>query len=390
MVDSSASHCNKGRSGRRTLDRKRKFKNGWSDHDEDRNRDEQVDCSLFDQRLLSHGNYGQNRVSSATDTPAEAIFPIKTTNARTQRGQSLGLAGGGKKAWPRWVRPSSRKNSISRNSFGRAEHDDSILRMSEDGLRRYEHAIVGFFDILGYGSFLENNDAADAIEPVLKLFDLMPQEIRDYYASLIQNWAGKSLVQGVLDATKSLVFADTIVLILPYTSPDDTRKALKWSLFVAQTALLARKMFDCGLPIRGAVSFGTCYVKNNCFAGRAISEAHKLERSLEAAAIAFDTSAETEVETIVGKDKMNDRREGFGTGLVKYLHPTKADCRCHYVINFAAPGSFYVGESLEGDERKLVLDRFLKRGKTVSKKEEIKVNNTAALLRFFKSVEPKQ
>lgn len=50
---------------------------------------------------------------------------------------------------------------------------------------------------------------------------------------------------------------------------------------------IAKHMFDSGLPVRGAITFGSFVFDETCIAGKSIVEAHKLCQMLDLAGVAF-------------------------------------------------------------------------------------------------------
>src|ERR1700677_431636 len=114
------------------------------------------------------------------------------------------------------------------------------------------NGLIGFFDILGYQSFLENNSAADSAEKVLKLITDIPANIK---ANTSRVWLNLNVEEPdkyptqFADVLKHQIFSDTIVLSIEYpleTSTDWKENALVY--MTSASAALSLEMFLGGLP----------------------------------------------------------------------------------------------------------------------------------------------
>jgi hypothetical protein len=259
----------------------------------------------------------------------------------------------------------------------------------------HKTGIIGFFDILGYQSFLDNNAEGDtkAVEVVLESLLAMPKQCSDHFEETFgkveKNFGnGNELVKRISNEIQSLIFSDTILLTCPYGAEEnDETKLVRWLIFNYRAATLQRKMFDSGLPVRGAISHGDYILAESCFAGRSIIEAYRVCNQLDVAAVVLTESAKNEIakrnKTCNPGEKLADV---FSNIIVEYLMPMKGLITERlYTINFAfleAPPFL----SLEGDERKLVSDCFWKHNKDIPPGIYDKLNNTEMLLRFLKRV----
>jgi hypothetical protein len=145
--------------------------------------------------------------------------------------------------------------------------------------------IFGIFDVLGFTSFCENCEAVEA-EKVLKIMDEFESEIPKLFMSAMdpRETAPPEKRQIVIDRLRWLTFSDTIFVAMPI-SPSDKPDALKFNMifFMLLTSYISRRMFEIGLPMRGAIHTGNVTVSKRCFAGKAIVEAHRLSLRAKAA-----------------------------------------------------------------------------------------------------------
>lgn len=242
--------------------------------------------------------------------------------------------------------------------------------------------IVGFFDILGYQSFLLNNaaeDAAkDAAEEVLTILDNIDLKLVNAFVRDIPD-AEEAFLSFFKEEFGLLVFSDTILLTSEY-KVDCKQRLDQWLLFFTLSSLLCEKMFEFGLPIRGAISFGDYITKNNCFAGKPIVEAYKVTEDLNLAACVLADSAKNEFESLSPFSETNKYSRAFKLLTLKYLVPFK---------NKKEESSFVLKYDLntnkqDDDIRQIILNSFWRHNKDISLSAHEKVNNTEKFIRFLK------
>ena len=88
----------------------------------------------------------------------------------------------------------------------------------------------------------------------------------------------------LLKRLKWLVFSDTIFVAMPLDRTTNT-DGLKFDLifFGTLAAYINRRMFEIGLPVRGAIHVGDVILSKKCFAGKAVVDAHKLAQRCQIA-----------------------------------------------------------------------------------------------------------
>jgi hypothetical protein len=167
------------------------------------------------------------------------------------------------------------------------------------------NCIFGLFDVLGFTSFCENCDSSSA-EKVLKVMDDFETEIPEIVIRALDTRGNTP--QDKLDLLKKrlkwLTFSDTVFVAMPLdlsAHPD----AIKFNLifFTILAAYINRRMFEIGLPVRGAVHIGDVMISKRCFAGKAIVDAHRLGEKCQLAATVVSDEAHALVFKIFSEPK---------------------------------------------------------------------------------------
>jgi hypothetical protein len=144
--------------------------------------------------------------------------------------------------------------------------------------------LVGWFDILGYREFLDSNNDLDycisVIEEVIAgaekdIMDELEENILARVPAEMQE--EKDFLCGVRGRTKWVVFADTVVLALPVQAEVIWQARLRIAAFLHLTNSLFIHFLGSGLPVRGAISFGTFYMREHppLFAGKPLVKAQR-------------------------------------------------------------------------------------------------------------------
>ncbi|NQU05910.1 MAG: hypothetical protein HQ568_07440 [Calditrichaeota bacterium] len=245
-----------------------------------------------------------------------------------------------------------------------------------------QEGIVGFFDILGYSNFLENNEPEDAAIIIKKVLLDLNTDLANHILNMLP---GEELERGriILQSLKPLVFSDTILYTLPYTEDmDDLHKLTLWLLFTNHSIVLYRHLFDLGLSIRGSISFGKFFIEEYCFAGQNIVDSYKRTQSLDLSIVVLESAAIIEFRNlnikICGLTKYNS--------IQTYNVPHK-NSKSQY-LTILAPSCKSFSTKLPSDFRKCIINSFEKHNKVISLSETSKIDNTELFFRFFKSKMP--
>lgn len=243
-----------------------------------------------------------------------------------------------------------------------------------------QEGIVGFFDILGYANFLENNTAKDAAKIVRDILIKLPETVPQQINRMVQVTPAMSTF---IKQIEWLVFSDTILITMPCASGDpETANLIRWGLFLVSAMTLYGSMFENGLPLRGAITYGEFVVQETCFAGKCIIDAYKLTHDLDLSIVALIDPAKQEFEKLssaLKKDATNPNVLAFEY-LVALRNSNERKC---WVLN-----PFLITNSLTGKEeiRQIVAESFWKHKKELSPKLMSKLDNTELFLRYAKMI----
>jgi hypothetical protein len=148
--------------------------------------------------------------------------------------------------------------------------------------------VVAVLDILGYKSFLDNNDVGDLAVEILGVLNNAEDQTTKQILSMLRpkDDIAENKLKAELKEIQWRQFADTILLTRPYqASATNEDKIGCWGSICGVARVLYSHLFAWGLPVRGAVSFGEFLIDKNCFAGRSISDAYQKAQELELSAL---------------------------------------------------------------------------------------------------------
>lgn len=186
------------------------------------------------------------------------------------------------------------------------------------------YGIIGFFDILGYQSFLENNNEVTRVttEKVLNFLVNIKKNIPLHIRNIFKNREG---IKSLLNEVNFLIFSDTILLTSIYAKSDDLDRNIdKRVLFLVASLILNRWMFEYGLPLRGVITTGSFLIKEHCFVGKPIIEAYKLCHNLDLAACVMTKNAYQELLTDLSNSPNRKKiKKLLNVSVLEYLIPKK-------------------------------------------------------------------
>ena len=137
-------------------------------------------------------------------------------------------------------------------------------------------------------------------------------------------------------------------------------------------------MFDQGLPIRGAISFGKYFCHENCLAGKAVVEAHELEQRINLSGAVLHESAEREFRQANSRFFQIWRRDIRLHDSVPLPCARKGTSNKRLVLNQWALRDHHDND----DIAQLAAEAFWKHGKDIDDGAAQKLRNTEMLLRF--------
>lgn len=236
---------------------------------------------------------------------------------------------------------------------------------------------VGFFDILGYQNIIQNK----RIEYTAQLIDneiaKLGEKTKD---SLVKRLGGHVEPNHCLNSIKAIVVSDSIIIFFPY-SEIDYNEDWKLFYFLSYVFQLLKSAFDAGLPLRGAISYGEYYCKENTFAGLPIVSSYGLSERLNLSGCIFTEEATKEVigtlESIMSRI---GNTQSFHKLLFSYLAPLKDVDQKSIMLNWYQP--FENWDPPVGDVRQYVIEKFHSHGKNISRREVEKLENTERIIRY--------
>jgi hypothetical protein len=171
-------------------------------------------------------------------------------------------------------------------------------------------------------------------------------------------------------------------------------KFFRWIYFLYVCAFLFRRVFDYGLPLRGAITKGRCLIVETVFAGKPILEAHQICSRLNLAGCVITDEALTwakEGDIDIGKDRVCLSSEWSHLLHYPYMVPEKeGKSSKRQVLNLALFSEAF-GNTWDGDLRQIVCSSFGKHNKDKDIKGDVleKINNTEQYLKFLKNRYPR-
>jgi hypothetical protein len=270
-------------------------------------------------------------------------------------------------------------------------------KMTNKDPRRIETGFVGFFDILGYKSFLESGiteltfkvigilgGLSQRVSENNKLHKALCAHMGNYFAP---DHPASCDLRWELERVKTLIVSDSILLWSSYEeSRDRSKRPGQAATFLVTASVLERLMFEEGLPVRGAITFGDFIVVENVFAGKPIVQAYTLGQSLDLAACAIHPTAESQFKTLLTIAPDESMLQADGLPLVRYPVPTKTDRAGSELLclNLAWPTlSEYPPLKDRPNPRRYIEEKFSAHGKQVGRNAISKVENTEKFLRFL-------
>lgn len=255
-----------------------------------------------------------------------------------------------------------------------------------------QEGIIGYFDILGYAKFMENNDvntvAANVVETLTNLKKQVPETIYNYFKNWKINDTSLKMIKELAEGINWLIFSDTILLTSNYSVDEGKKleekqfiKLMQWAIFVCTSSFLVRHMFEFGLPVRGVITKGKFIMKDSCYTGKPLIDAYNLANILDLSVCVITNIAYEEVENLVQFIKKIDvvLSRILQNAFEYYLVPKKNEESPEklFTLNFFCYlGVWKFYEFSKTDVKQMILDAFSKHNKSVTEREQNKVTNT--------------
>jgi hypothetical protein len=246
-----------------------------------------------------------------------------------------------------------------------------------DAKIQVQEGVIGYFDILGFKNYIKNDPdigTKNALEVILKIKTDVPQKIKGRFDDDL-----------VLDEVRWSVLSDTIVLSVPYLQMEPDRvkgeetntKTIRWAALMFSAVALMDYMFEQGLPIRGAISYGKYFANENILAGKSVVEALTLAERLHLSAVAICPEAEKELRSLLDPEG-HAKKWARSPVYFSYLVPFKGGMEKLLVLNQWALHDKHANSDIP----QLVAQAFWKHGKDMDASVYQKYQNTEMLLRY--------
>jgi hypothetical protein len=231
---------------------------------------------------------------------------------------------------------------------------------------------IAFLDILGYQSFLANNSASESTDAALEVLEMITALPKRVQAELSENWAQEAFGQSVIQSLHHVIFSDTIVLLIPYAKKDP---GACLTYLTVSAGLLTAKLFDEGLPIRGAIAEGPFIVKDTCFAGKGIVDAYRLCSQLDFSGLVLSHECAERL-------RRPESAPWVADYLVHILSPLKDRPEDRlYHVNYMRHFGGALQKHLDRDLIDCVMSRFWAHGKDCPTSLDGKIRNTCKMMR---------
>jgi hypothetical protein len=239
---------------------------------------------------------------------------------------------------------------------------------------------IGFFDILGYQSFLKNNSDTAVQDDVLNFIGSLENPGPDFYKTVFPGLVGNRAeenVRAIFSRIKWLVFSDTVVYTL---EPESETDAVPYFVVLGIARNLMTRMFDYGLPLRGALHFGEYRSTGHSMAGRGIVDAYELANKLNLSTCVL-TQGMFDRYSMVETAKDPDALAYFNSQVLEYKTPLTGGQRT-VQYNLKSDNMTFAGAR---DLREYVHSKFWAHGKDLGDARAVeKVEETERYIIFCK------
>ncbi len=221
---------------------------------------------------------------------------------------------------------------------------------------------VAFFDILGYREMTSQQDFKTVIE-------VLQQAKTD----------AEKLISAARAATENLdyelfTFGDSMIVFCAIKNELSPLEADR--IFPIYLRSLFARMFNRGMPMRGAIAKGEFYFKDKSYAGRPLNEAYEYANSLEFAGCVLAPSAE---------DLVVDSNPDLDLAEESYFKKVSVPIK-----NQGSQELYVMKQSVKANRQDIV-KAFQEHGKSIMPAVLPKLNNTVQILgQVFRSAAPQR
>ena len=244
--------------------------------------------------------------------------------------------------------------------------------------------LVAFFDILGYQSFLEQNEPELAAGKISEFVEKVKDFPKDTFMKLIvpdekEKPEANHHITKLLNEITCFIISDAIILALEVDSSQTADSTFRKRYFIVYCSMLFNELFSYGFPPRGAIEYGDYILLKTqdslLFAGKPIVDAYQSAMNLDLSACQVSNS--------LGEPPNAFENHTY----LKYKTPLKTGDERELKLLM----SFYfdVQENTYhtiSDLTQFVVDSFTAHKKMIDKSVRNKIVNTELFLRNCKAV----
>jgi len=254
---------------------------------------------------------------------------------------------------------------------GFVEARGAMVRFRLKEVSMVKTGFVGFFDILGYKSFMKNNDLPTVATLIHETLLTLPQKTKEKIKA--RDWRFRELEEENLNPIETLVISDSFVFLLPVSDLTPNVKLTRTLTFVHYAETFVREMFHSGLPVRGAIDYGEFFAEDHCFAGKPIMHCHQLAEELELSGGVVSSAATCKITELLGLLDTRVPRDDLG---LMYLVPKKGECSERLFLL-----DWWDHEKNHSDIRQAVFEAFQGHRKDIRENVYPKLENTELSIR---------
>lgn len=239
--------------------------------------------------------------------------------------------------------------------------------------------LVGFFDILGYQSIIDNNSIDEVSRLISDVMLQIPDKVRETLCRPHRDKkANFEFLSSMVDRLEARLISDSIVLTFPIKKRHKYRweKLFSFFMFTQYVDSLMSLTFREGLPLRGAIGFGEFFLQDHCFAGKPIINCYRLGNSLDFSGCVMAQDCKMALDRLLKQNRdLKLVIDEFGHD---YLCPLKDQKSKRLFLLKWSP-------HLKGNEdiRQAVFRTFKAHNKDIGVGVDRKLTHTEFILRFF-------
>lgn len=256
--------------------------------------------------------------------------------------------------------------------------------MEKNVEKKLGEGIVAYFDVLGYQSFLENNDIEVCREAIEEIFVKIPERVGTNFDYSLA--PADEVLQCIDKYFKShpitTFISDTIIFFFDFDLIEEDKIPILLHQILYYLLFFVRISLEEGFPMRGYVDYGQFYYNNdgnkNIIAGKTIVNCYQGANNLNFSGLILSECMYKYYEEFKSNEvikKIFDQK-----AIHKYLVDTKNGECSKYVGNFLFSDN---NAMIEADLVQYIFKNFHKHNKEINNEVMEKIKNTEKIMRHF-------